>query len=1168
MGYLTQVLKRSTAYGGAELALRQRRSPVLISGPAQVHKAHLCASLCANLGKKPLFVAADETQAAIARSDLERLLGDEVLLFPYKDLVLYHVEGASHDFGNARIETLLRIRAGDYGGVVTTMDALCQLTIPPEALASHIHSLKVGQTIPMEELLGALVDAGYERCDMVEGPGQFAQRGGIVDFFPPQEKEPVRVELFGDDVDLIGHFDVESQRRTDNVDSATLSPAVEVTMTARQRRELGELLRSLIAKYRKSKRENAQQIVENLQGDLDRLEAQGTLANIEKYAPSVYGRKSGLLDYMQDCMVFLSEEMRLKERLDSTLWQLGEDLSACLDRGVLCPELTELYFDEGEILSALGKMSCVLLDTLMPSRPLLPPAELISLSAKQMPSAVHGLEVLLEDLRHYLETGFEVLILCENEKKAKNLQELLRDKGVPAAFSPEPAATAGVNITVTVGSLSASFEYPEIKFALLCDSVGQVRDRASKRRKKNAGERIHSFDDLHIGDLVVHTNHGIGRYMGIVPLTVQDVTKDYIKIQYAGQDVLYVPCHQLDLISKYIAGDKAEGAVKLNRMGGTEWARTKQRVRSMAKDMAKQLIKLYAERQKVQGYAFPADTEWQKEFEDRFEYEETEDQLRCTAEIKADMERSIPMDRLLCGDVGFGKTEVALRAAFKCVAEGKQAAILVPTTILAWQHYETVKKRIYPYPVKVEILSRFRTPKQQQEIVRQLTRGEVDIVIGTHRMVQKDVKFRDLGLLIVDEEQRFGVAHKERLKELFQAVDVLTLSATPIPRTLNMALTGIRDMSVIEEAPRDRQAVQTYVMEYDTGVITDAIRKELRRGGQVFYLHNRTESLERAAARIKQMVPEANVAFAHGQMKEGELSDIWETVVSGEVNVLVCTTIIETGVDVPNANTLIIEDADRLGLAQLHQIRGRVGRSARRAYAYFTYRKGKVLSEDATKRLSTIREFTEFGSGFKIAMRDLEIRGAGNVLGAEQHGQMEAVGYDMYLKILEEAVSEEKGERPKQQTECLVDMFVDTHIPEQYIPSPMVRIEIYKKIAAVGDEEHRADLTDELIDRFGDLPRAVENLLTISLIRNMAGRMGISEISQKDRYVLFTVLNVPFEKVAEAVAALGGRLLYNAGSKPYLSYKLEKNEGVLEAADRCLRKIYPILVDNGGAAVV
>ncbi|MFR3203118.1 MAG: transcription-repair coupling factor, partial [[Clostridium] leptum] len=725
------------------------------------------------------------------------------------------------------------------------------------------------------------------------------------------------------------------------------------------------------------------------------------------------------------------------------------------------------------------------------------------------------------------------------------------NSGVPCEYRDDAKTLSLGRVTVLPGSLSAGFEYPTANFALITHGHFAAAPKRTRKRQKNAKE-IYSLSELAPGDYIVHSAHGVGVFEGIHKLEMQGVTKDYLKVRYAKGDILYVPVTQLDMVSKYI-GPKEEVKVRLNRLGGQDWQKAKARVRSAVKDIAKELIKLYAERMKLKGHAFPPDTGWQRDFESRFEYEETEDQLRCIQEIKEDMEKEQPMDRLLCGDVGFGKTEVALRAAFKCVTDSKQCALLVPTTILAWQHYQTVTQRFEGFPIKVEILSRFRTPKQQAEILKQLKRGEIDMIIGTHRLVQKDVQFRDLGLVIIDEEQRFGVAQKERFKSVTKNVDVLTLSATPIPRTLNMALSGIRDMSSLEEAPQDRHPVQTYVLEYDQAVINDAVRRELRRGGQVYYLHNKVESIERVAARLQAQIPEAKVGFGHGKMPEGELSEVWRRVMEQEINVLVCTTIIETGVDVPNVNTIIIEDADHMGLSQLHQIRGRVGRSSRRAYAYLTFTRNKVLSEISQKRLAAIREFTEFGSGFKIAMRDLELRGAGNILGGEQHGHMETVGYDMYLRLLGEAVSEEKGEEASSyELECLVDVQVQAHIPEGYIESLSPRLEIYRRISDIRSQDDAMDVLDELIDRFGEPPASVKGLIDVALIRNTAASLGIYEIKQNAGALLLYQRKLDMEFVSRLIGVFKKRVLVNAGAKPYISVKLQAGDSPLET----LRQVF------------
>ncbi len=746
------------------------------------------------------------------------------------------------------------------------------------------------------------------------------------------------------------------------------------------------------------------------------------------------------------------------------------------------------------------------------------------------------------------------MVLVSSEQRALNLQALLREQKMTTAVDFQLHELPGYGkAVIAVGGLTAGMEYPVGRFAVLTEGQSLL---GKKRRSKPVTNRqkLGSYADLSPGDLVVHEHHGVGRFLEMTKMTVDGVQKDYVKIAYAGADVLYVPATQLDLVSKYIgSGEDAQETRKLSRLGGTDWEKAKTRAKKAVKDLAKGLIQLYAERQRQPGFAFSPDSPWMKEFEDEFEYAETDDQLRCIAEIKQDMEQARPMDRLLCGDVGYGKTEVAFRAIMKCVLDGKQAAILVPTTVLARQHYLTAKQRFAKYPVEIDVVSRFRTQTQMKDTLRRLEQGGIDLLIGTHRLFQKDVKFKDLGLLVIDEEQRFGVQHKEKLKELSKQVDVLTLSATPIPRTLNMALSGIRDMSTLEEPPMDRQPVQTYVLEHDWGVLSDAMRRELERGGQVYYLHNRVETITRTAARIKEMLGEdVAVAVAHGKMSQEELNDVMTRMSDGEVDVLVCTTIIETGIDIANANTLIIEDADHMGLAQLHQIRGRVGRSTRRAYAYLTYRRGKVLTEVASKRLGAIREFAEFGSGFKIAMRDLEIRGAGNVLGPEQSGFLLSVGYDMYLKLLEEAVLEERGEKPERPTECAADLSVAASIPDRYVPSPEQRMDLYRRIAAIRSEADADDVMDELIDRYGDPPRTVNNLISVALLRADAARNGISQIDQKGANLNFYLDQFDLQRVSAlcGLEKYRSRLLFSAGERPYLALRLKKGEDALKFGRR------------------
>ena len=899
---------------------------------------------------------------------------------------------------------------------------------------------------------------------------------------------------------------------------------------------------------------------EILQMECDQLRNGRHFHCADKYITMLYDRTATLLDYfsLNDTLVFVSEFHKGKERIRTTQWQWAEDVKEYLEEGVLCRGLDTYSGDWIYIQSQLEKRSTVCLEAFVRGTYEVPVRTLLNITARQLSVWGGSIALLEEDLQAMQSSGLTCIVLGGTEKTASNIATDLKEKGLSVVYMPDMSEIPDKGVIITTGTLSAGMEFPAAGFGIITHGRHTGKAATKKRKNKHAQE-LYSLSELTVGDYIVHASHGIGVFEGIHKINMQGVVKDYIKVRYAKKDTLYVPVTQLDLVSKYI-GPREDATVKLSKLGGQDWQKTKARVRSAVKDMAKELIRLYAQRMQAKGHAFSPDTEWQRDFEAHFEFEETEDQLRCIKEIKHDMELSSPMDRLLCGDVGFGKTEVALRAAFKCVSDSCQCALLVPTTILAWQHYQNISKRMEGFPVRIELLSRFRTPKQQEDILKRLKRGEIDMIVGTHRLVSKDVQFHNLGLLIVDEEQRFGVAQKERLKDSYKNVDVLTLSATPIPRTLNMALSGIRDMSVIEVAPHDRHPVQTYVLEHDQGIICDAIRRELRRGGQAYYLHNNVESIERVAASLQNQIPEAKVGFAHGKMTESELSEIWRKLLEQEIDVLVCTTIIETGVDVPNVNTLIIENADCMGLSQLHQIRGRVGRSSRRAYAYFTFTRNKILTEVAQKRLSAIREFTEFGSGFKIAMRDLEIRGAGNILGGEQHGHMETVGYDLYLKLLGEAVKMEKGELPSApvDNECLVDMQVQAHIPERYIENLSQRLDIYRRIAGIKNQDDALDVLDELTDRFGKPPVSVQGLIDIALLRNMASQIGIFEVKQRDDYIMLYREPMNMEFLEPLIKILKGRVKLSAGNKPYVSVKVTGKETPLQT----LKQVLEILISD------
>ena len=1129
--------------------------PALVSGLSAVHRANLAAGLRLQSGA-PLFVLCpDDTTAENFANDLRSMLGEEVTCLGMRDFTFYSTEAASRQAEQKRLAALFALAEGRSAVTVASIPGLIQRTLPPETLRRAAFELDAGGSYPIEDVEAALLRCGYTRTEQVEGPGQFARRGGILDFFSPSEHEPVRIEFWGDDVDSMGHFDVASQRRTESLERCVILPAAETLpeMTAGGRDALCREIESFAEKYgRRRTSENAAALCATLRADADRLRGAALISDADRYLPVIYPMASAA-DYIpEDALIIFDQPGRCGERARDYTKQLAEDIRELTRRGVLAMSPDAFYLSWEALIKRLEDFPVYMAEAFTVGRSPLPPRTITSIPAKQLPSYAGSAQAAADDVALYLKQDYRVVVLAADERRAKVLQDFFMGKDIRALIYkeinklPEPGSCA-----ICIGSVSAGMEYPGIRLAVLTDAQ-LIRNKTRKKSEKKlppGRQKIESCADLSVGDYVVHENHGIGRFAGIVKMQVDGLERDYIKICYAGTDSLYVPATQLDMVSKY-TGAGEEKPVKLSKMGGTEWAKTRARAKSAAKDMAKKLIALYAERQRLPGYAFSPDSEWQREFEDNFGYTETDDQLRSIAEIKRDMEASVPMDRLLCGDVGFGKTEVALRAVMKCVLSGKQAAILVPTTVLAQQHYQTALQRFFGFPVNIAVMSRFKTGNQASKVLSDLATGKCDLVIGTHRLLSKDVKFKNLGLLVVDEEQRFGVTHKEHIKELARGVDVLTLSATPIPRTLNMAMSGIRDMSTLEEPPEDRLPVQTFVMEHDWGIIADAIRRELQRGGQVYYLHNRIDDIERTARKISDLLEDVTVGVAHGQMDKNMLANVMENVANGQIQVLVCTTIIETGIDIPNVNTLIIEDADHLGLAQLHQIRGRVGRSTRRASAYLTFKRDKVLTEVAEKRLNAIRDFAAFGSGFKIAMRDLEIRGAGNLLGAEQSGHMIDVGYDMYMKLLSEAVLEARGIEVPARADCSADLAVAANIPDRYIPSQEQRMDIYRRIALIRTEDEADDLTDELIDRFGDPPPGVNALIHVALLRGEAGKAGVTDISQKQGYLKFTLRDFDMEKLSALYARpeYKGRLRVEAGSKPCVSLRLKAKGRVIDEA--------------------
>ncbi|MCM1363543.1 MAG: transcription-repair coupling factor [Faecalibacterium sp.] len=1161
MSGFSKVLEGGLEYKTIETSIKSERLPMGVIGLSEVHRAHYISSLCVNLGRKAVIVCQDEGSATKLCEDLN-VFSSGAVVFPARDFHFRSDDVHSSEYEQRRIGVLRRILDGNYNYILCSAESASQFTIPSAELKKRSTVLTDGQDIAINDVVASLVNAGYVRCEQVEGSGQFSVRGGIVDLFAPHMSEPVRIEFWGDTIDSMSCFDVESQRRTDKVDEVKIIPAMEIIFDSNE--SLAQKLEAFAATVKGKGSVKAKKFIND---DIDKLRGDINISCTDKYISLVYDAPATIFDYTSSDILFVEESSAVKQKFSACSKLLNEDIKAMFEEGILTKGLDKFALTWNEFISVYEKNKAVFMDNLPRGSFDVPVKELVSINAQQNAGWDGTLDYLCDDLTPSLRMGYTCVIMAGTEKSAKELAYDLETQDIKAHYFPVvPAEFPKKAVSVVAGSVSGGFEYASLKFRLFSYRKGGTATAKKQVKKRfKQGKALMSIEDISRGDYVVHAVYGIGIFDGIKTMTVDKKVKDFIKINFRGSDVLYLPVTQLDLLSKYITPRDSDKAVKLNKLGGDEWKKTKARVKSAVKDMAVQLTELYAKRINMKGYAFSPDMDMQSDFERRFEYDETDDQLESIVEIKRDMEKPYPMDRLLCGDVGFGKTEVALRAAFKCIADGKQCAFLVPTTILAFQHYQTIKKRFSGFPVEIEMLSRFRTVSERNKIKKALKRGSIDIIVGTHSIIASSVEFKDLGLLVVDEEQRFGVSQKEKLKERFPLVDVLTLSATPIPRTLNMAMSGIRDMSVLEVPPQDRHPVQTYVIAHNMEVLAEAMSREIRRGGQVYYLHNRVETIEQTAAKIHEFLPDARIGIGHGKMNEEQLSEVWRQLLEGEIDILVCTTIIETGVDVPNANTLIIEDADRLGLAQLHQIRGRVGRSSRRAFAYFTYNDKKQLSDVAQRRLSAIREFTQFGSGFQIAMRDLEIRGAGNILGAQQHGHMEAVGYDMYLQLLSQAVEDQKSaesDRPhEEEKECLIDLAIDAHIPENYIDSVKNRIGMYKRIASIRNEEDAMDVMDELIDRFGEPPECVKGLIDVALIRSRASNVDIYEIAQRNGMLLIYMNDIKPIHISLLSKFFRGRVMISAvKSKQFVSVKL-LNQNSIHVLGEVI-KVFEMAKDN------
>ncbi len=1150
MRTLLEPLKDYSPFKEIEYNIEKKKFPLHISGCADSQLVHLMHAVRKNTAYRNMVIVTSDEQKAKNIVDDYKMYDKNVMYYPAKDLMFFSADIHGNLILNERLNFIKCLLEGENVTLVTTMEGMYDRLLPIESYRNNILEFQVGDIVNLEKIQRQLVKLGYQRTGQVDMTGQFSVRGSILDIFPLTDDVPVRIDLWDDEIDSIKNFDVESQRSIENMESVKIYPATEYIIDSEQLeegiRKIKKECETFSGKLRKEmKTEEAYRIDGIVSEFIEQITEYGGQGAIDSFITYLSDDTVQVLDYFdfRDTLVIYDEPKRILEKSEAMEKEFSENMIHRLEKGYIMPGQVKLRYSYKDVLHKICNANTIITTTLEQKFNEIKVKDSIHVDARNINSYNNSFELLVKDLKNYKKNGYKVVILTASKTRASRLADDIRGYDIEAFYSDDMERELKKGeIMVTVGSIHKGFEYPYLKYVVISQSdiFGKERKKKTKKRNKYSGEKIAGFSDLKVGDYIVHENHGMGIYRGIEKIEVDKIAKDYIKIEYANGGNLYILATQLDMIQKYSGADGRKP--KLNKLGTAEWNKTKTRVRGAVKDMAEELVRLYSVRQQKEGYEYGPDTVWQNEFEEMFPYEETDDQLDAIQETKKDMESKKIMDRLICGDVGFGKTEVAIRAAFKAVQDGKQVAFLVPTTILAQQHYNTFSARMKDFAVNVELLSRFRTPAQQKQTITRLEKGMTDIVIGTHRILSKDIKFKDLGLLIIDEEQRFGVAHKEKIKQLKNNIDVLALSATPIPRTLHMSLVGIRDMSVLEEPPVDRLPIQTYIMEYDDEMVREAINRELARDGQVYYVYNRVNNIDEIASHISKLVPDANVAFAHGQMSERTLEKIMLEFIEGEIDVLVATTIIETGLDISNVNTMIIHDADQMGLSQLYQLRGRVGRSNRTSYAFLMYRRNKVLREVAEKRLKAIREFTELGSGIKIAMKDLEIRGAGNVLGAEQHGHMEAVGYDLYCKMLNEAVRLLKGEKEQEDFETTIDMNIDAFIPAGYIKNEAQKLSVYKRIAAIDTEEECEDMQDELMDRYGDMPKAVNNLLDVALIKSMAHKAYITDVSVVGNKLKMQMLNteaISPVKIPELVEMYKPKLKFVTGENPLFEYEMQ-----------------------------
>ena len=1165
---LMRPLEESSNFSEVIGCLQKGQLPINLSGLSDSGKSYVINGIFEKIDNSIVVITHNEIDAKNLYEDLS-LYSTDVYFLPIREVVFYNVDAISGDLRWARLKVINEIlKKRENKIIVTSVDAMTTLYTPKQKYLEYSLTIKQGEEVDLKDISTKLMNCGYERVEVVEGKGEFSFRGGILDVFPPNAVYPYRIELFGDEIDSIRTFNIESQRSIEKIDKFDIFPAKEVIVDEEVKEKaingITEELNSVIENSSKKDEDRVDKLRRIVNKNLEMLKETSTFETIDSYLPFFYDKMETFFDYLEGFTFIVDDIKRCKGKIDSIYYEFNENYTSFLQRGDILPSQNKLLIDNDEIFINLEKSNLITLSTFDGRNDIISLFKDIELKQTSLSNYNGQFDLLVNDIKERKEKGYKTLILAGTRTRGERLVKTLRDMEVESVYKDNVDSIEYGEAVITFGNLIKGFECPDFKVSVISDKevFGEAKKVLPKKKSKKKGVgKITSFTELKPGDYVVHANHGIGVFKGIKQIDVAGNTRDYLDIVYDKGDKLYVPVDQLDLVQKYIGSEG--NTPKINKLGGTEWQKAKAKVRKSINEIAEDLVKLYATRAALKGYKYSKDTEWQKQFEDEFPYEETPDQLSSLEEIKKDMESDKPMDRLLCGDVGYGKTEVAIRAAFKAVMDGKQVAFLVPTTILAEQHYKNLTKRFSDFPVKIDMISRFRSTKEQRATLKALKEGNVDILIGTHRLVSKDIEFKDLGLLIVDEEQRFGVAQKEKIKNLKKNVDVLTLSATPIPRTLHMSLTGVRDISVIETPPEERYPIQTYVVEQNDQLIRDAILREMGRGGQVYFVYNRVESIEGMANYIRELVPECKVGIIHGQMTEKELETEMMNFMNKEYDVLVCTTIIETGIDIPNVNTMIVNNADKMGLSQLYQLRGRVGRSNRIAYAYFIYTKDKVLTEIAEKRLKALKDFTELGSGFKIAMRDLEIRGAGNMMGSSQHGHMAAIGYDLYCRMLEDTVKLIKGEIDKEPIETTVDIKIDAYIPSSYIQDEIQKIEIYKKIAAIESLEEYQDIKEELEDRYSALPEAVYNLMDIAYIKSLAKELLIEEIKETPKEVRFkfqqgykdfnNIYKILLKKYKENI------ILY-FGDTPFFAIKL--NTIKKEEAINFYKEILKELIEN------